>query len=62
MVGVATGLACRKNIPFCSTLAAFLLRAADQIRIAGISGSHLKMVGSHAGVSIGEDGPSLMAL
>jgi len=62
MIGVATGLACRKNIPFCSTIAAFLMRAADQIRIAGISGSHLKMVGTHAGVSIGEDGASVMAL
>jgi transketolase len=62
MIGVATGLACRKNIPFCSTIAAFLMRAADQIRIAAISGSHLKIVGTHAGVSIGEDGPSLMAL
>lgn len=62
MVGVATGLACRNKIAFCSTFAAFLSRAADQIRIAGISGSNLKMVGSHAGVNIGEDGPSQMAL
>lgn len=62
MVGVTTGLACRNKIAFCSTFAAFLTRAADQIRIAGISGSNIKMVGSHAGVNIGEDGPSQMAL
>lgn len=62
MVGVATGLACRQKIPFCSTFATFFIRAADQIRIAGISGSKLKMVGSHSGCSIGEDGPSQMAL
>lgn len=62
MVGVATGLACRQKIAFCSTFATFFIRAADQIRIAGISGSKLKMVGSHSGCSIGEDGPSQMAL
>jgi len=62
MVGVATGLACRNKLPFCSTFAAFFVRAADQIRIAGISGNNLKMVGSHSGCSIGEDGPSQMAL
>lgn len=62
MVGVATGLACRRKIAFCSTFATFFIRAADQIRIAGISGSRLKMVGSHSGCSIGEDGPSQMAL
>lgn len=56
------GLACRKNIPFCSTFSAFLLRAADQIRVAGISGSHIKLVGSHSGVSVGEDGPTVMGL
>jgi transketolase len=62
MVGVAMGLACRRNIPFCCGFSAFLLRAADQIRIAGVSGSHIKLVGSHGGVSVGEDGPSQMAL
>lgn len=62
MVGIATGLACRKKIAFCATFACFLIRAADQIRIAGISSSRLKMVGSHSGCSIGEDGPSQMAL
>jgi transketolase len=53
MVGIATGLACRKNIAFSSTFSAFFLRAADQIRIAGISGSNIKLVGSHSGVNIG---------
>lgn len=62
MVGVATGFAARGKIPFASTFAAFLTRACDQIRIAGISGTNLKLVGSHAGVSIGEDGPSQMGL
>lgn len=62
MVGVATGLACRNKLAFCNTFAAFFIRAADQIRIAGISGTNLKMAGSHAGVNIGEDGPSQMAL
>ena len=62
MVGVATGLACRRKLPFCSTFAAFFIRAADQVRIAGVSGSNIKMVGSHGGVNIGEDGPSQMAL
>jgi len=53
MVGVATGVACRNKIAFCSTFSAFFSRAADQIRIAALSGSNVKMVGSHAGVSIG---------
>lgn len=62
MVGVTTGLACRRKIAFCNTFAAFFSRAADQIRMSGVSGSNIKMVGSHAGVNIGEDGPSQMAL
>lgn len=62
MVGVASGMACRGKLAFCSTFSAFLSRAADQIRIAGISANNLKMVGSHAGCNIGEDGPSQMAL
>jgi transketolase len=49
-------------VPFASTFATFFTRAADQIRVAGISQSNLKLVGSHVGVSIGEDGPSQMAL
>jgi transketolase len=62
MVGVAAGLAAQGWIPFASSFACFLERAADQIRMAGISRSNVKFCGSHAGVSIGEDGPSQMAL
>src|SRR5256885_13878001 len=62
MIGAAMGLAARGAIPFPSTFACFLARAADFIRMAAISGVGIKMAGSHAGVSIGEDGPSQMAL
>lgn len=62
MVGTAMGLASRGAIPFPSTFACFLERASDFIRLAGISDSNVKLAGSHAGVSIGEDGPSQMAL
>ena len=62
MIGAAMGLAARGAIPFPSTFACFLSRAADFIRMAAISNVGIKMAGSHAGVSIGEDGPSQMAL
>src|SRR5262249_27872042 len=62
MVGAATGLAARGKIPFVSTFAAFLTRAYDQIRMAGVSHANVKFCGSHSGVSIGEDGPSQMGL
>jgi transketolase len=62
MIGSAMGLAARGAIPFPSTFAAFLSRAYDFIRMAAISNLNIKMAGSHAGVSIGEDGPSQMAL
>ena len=62
LVGVATGFGARGKVPFASTFATFFTRAADQIRVAGISQSNLKLAGSHVGVSIGEDGPSQMAL
>ncbi len=62
MVGAAMGLAARGAIPFPSTFACFLSRAADFIRMAAISNVGIKLAGSHAGVSIGEDGPSQMAL
>jgi transketolase len=62
MIGAAMGLASRGAIPFPSTFAAFLSRAADFIRMAAISGLNVKLAGSHAGVSIGEDGASQMAL
>ena len=62
MIGASMGLAARGAIPFPSTFACFLSRAADFIRMAAISNVGIKMAGSHAGVSIGEDGPSQMAL
>ncbi len=62
MVGAAMGFASRGAIPFPSTFACFLTRAADFIRMAGISNLNVKLAGSHAGVSIGEDGPSQMGL
>src|SRR6202142_61482 len=62
MVGVAMGFGARGKVPFASTFACFFTRAYDQIRVAGISQANLKLVGSHVGVSIGEDGPSQMAL
>ncbi|HWF18448.1 MAG TPA: transketolase [Verrucomicrobiae bacterium] len=62
MVGVATGYATRGKVPFASTFACFFSRAYDQIRMAGISMANVKLVGSHVGVSIGEDGTSQMAL
>ena len=62
MVGVAVGLAQRGRVPFLSSFAAFLTRAFDQFRMAAVTGANLKVVGSHVGVSIGEDGPSQMGL
>ena len=62
MVGVAVGLARRGKIPFVSTFAAFFSRAFDQIRMSRYSDANIKFVGSHAGVSIGQDGPSQMGL
>lgn len=62
MVGAALGLDNRGKIPFVSTFAAFLTRAYDQIRMAQYSDANIKFCGSHAGVSIGEDGPSQMGL
>jgi transketolase len=62
MVGAALGLSRRGKIPFVSTFAAFFTRAFDQIRMAQYSDPNIKFVGSHAGVSIGEDGPSQMGL
>ena len=62
MIGVGTGFAARGKVPFASTFACFFSRAYDQIRVAGISMANIKIVGSHVGVSIGEDGPSQMGL
>jgi transketolase len=62
LVGAALGLSVLGKIAFAATFAAFLTRAFDQIRMAAVSGGNLRLCGSHAGVSIGEDGPSQMAL
>jgi transketolase len=62
MVGASMGLAARGAIPFPSTFACFLTRASDFVRMGGVSFSNVKFSGSHCGVSIGEDGPSQMAL
>jgi transketolase len=62
MLGTAAGLAACGKIPFVATFAAFYTRAYDFIRMAAISGSNIKLVGTHVGVSIGEDGPSQMGL
>jgi transketolase len=62
MIGAALGLSLRGNIPFVSTFAAFLTRAFDQIRMSRYSNANIKFCGSHAGVSIGEDGSSQMGL
>src|SRR6185503_18200487 len=62
LLGAAVGLSVLRKKPFASTFAAFFTRAYDQIRMAAISNANLHLCGSHAGVSIGEDGPSQMAL
>jgi transketolase len=62
MIAAAVGMSVRHYVPFASTFAAFLTRAYDFIRMAAISGANLRLCGSHAGVSIGADGPSQMAL
>jgi transketolase len=62
LVSAAVGLQVIGKVPFCSTFAAFFSRAYDQIRMGAISRANIRLVGSHAGVSIGEDGASQMAL
>ena len=62
MVGAGLGLSLQGKLPFISTFAAFFARAFDQIRMSQYSDANLKFAGSHAGVSIGEDGPSQMGL
>ena len=62
MAGAAVGLARQGKIPFVSTFAAFFTRAFDQVRMSRYSDANIKFVGSHAGVSIGQDGPSQMGL
>jgi transketolase len=62
MVAAAVGLQVRDWKPFASTFAAFFTRAYDFVRMAAVSRANIKLCGSHAGVSIGEDGPSQMGL
>ncbi len=62
MVAAAVGMSVREYVPFASTFGAFMTRAFDFIRMAAISQANIRLCGSHAGVSIGEDGPSQMAL
>jgi len=62
MVGMGIGFDRRNRMPFISTFGAFFSRAYDQIRMAAIGQARLNLVGSHSGVSIGQDGPSQMAL
>jgi transketolase len=62
LVAAATGMAARGYKPFASTFAAFFTRAYDFIRMGAISAANLRLAGSHAGVEIGADGPSQMAL
>src|SRR5260370_4849812 len=62
MVSVGVGMAAQGLVPFIGTFACFLSRAYDQVRMAGISRSSIKLCGSHCGVSIREDGPSQIAL
>src|SRR5438132_8865005 len=62
MIAAAVGMQVVGLVPFASTFAAFLTRGYDFIRMAAISRANIRLSGSHAGVSIGEDGPSQMAL
>jgi transketolase len=62
MISVGVGLAARGKVPFLDTFACFHSRAYDQVRMAAISRANINLCGSHCGVSIGEDGPSQMAL
>ena len=62
IVSAGVGLAARGKVPFLDTFACFLARAYDQVRMAAISRSNINLCGSHCGVSIGQDGPSQIAL
>jgi transketolase len=62
LVSVSVGLAARGIVPFADTFACFFTRAYDSVRMAAISRANINLCGSHCGVSIGEDGPSQMAL
>ncbi|MFE9675017.1 transketolase [Streptomyces sp. NPDC006259] len=62
LVATAVGMATRGWLPYASTFAAFLTRAYDFVRMASVSGAGINLVGSHAGVAVGQDGPSQMGL
>ncbi|MFF3328122.1 transketolase [Streptomyces sp. NPDC002888] len=62
LVAAAVGLSTRGWVPYASTFAAFFTRAYDFVRMASVSGAGINLVGSHAGVAIGQDGPSQMGL
>ncbi|MER6611962.1 transketolase [Streptomyces xantholiticus] len=62
MVAAAVGMYVRGYVPFASSFAAFLTRAHDFVRMAAVSRASVNLVGSHAGVAIGQDGPSQMGL
>lgn len=62
MAGIANGLAARGRLPVAATFAAFFTRAFDQLRMAAYAGTHQVFIGTHAGVHIGQDGPSQMGL
>ncbi len=62
MISAAVGLSAGGKIPFCSTFAKFFTRAYDQIEMAINSGANIKLIGSHAGISLAADGPSQMSL
>ncbi|MFI0352108.1 transketolase [Actinomadura sp. 9N407] len=62
LIAAAVGMQVRGWTPFASTFAAFMTRAYDFVRMAAVSRADINLVGSHAGVAIGEDGPSQMGL
>ncbi len=62
MISVGAGLSAAGKIPFCSSFAKFITRAYDQVEMAIYSGANLKVVGSHAGITLAADGPSQMAM
>lgn len=62
MISVGVGLSAGGKVPFCSSFAKFLTRAYDQIEMAMNSGANIKIVGSHAGITLAADGPSQMSL
>ncbi len=62
MISAAAGMAVAGRVPFVSSFAKFLMRALDQLEMAAITNANIKLCGSHAGVSLGADGPSQMGL